>query len=313
MSALVIRESGPFSLLQDRGRFGKAALGLTTGGPLDPMAARLANRLLANHADATLIEVSFGGLHVVADGDVQLAVAGAEVPITIEGAEAPSWTVLELRDGQGLRLGFASRGCRAYLAVRGGFAIAPSFGSTATVPREHIGGLDGGPLAKGDRLPIAPAAPAERRWLPPAQRPRYHHRATVRVVPGYQQRLFSRDARRRFFGSEYRVSRLSDRMGCRLEGPAIPCSVGGILSEGIAPGAIQLPGDGQPIVMLADRQTIGGYPKIGAALSVDCAALAQLSPGDAVSFTPITTHTARRALHGARLYELARRFEASPR
>lgn len=313
MSALAIDESGPFSLLQDRGRFGRAALGLTTGGPLDPMAARLANRLLANHVDATLIEVSFGGLQVVADGDVQLAVTGAEVPITIEGAEAPSWSVLELHDGQSLRLGFASRGCRAYLAVRGGFAIAPSFGSTATVPREHVGGLDGGPLHKGDRLPIAPAAPAERRWLAPAQRPRYPRHATVRVVPGYQQRLFSREEQRRFFGSEFTVSRLSDRMGYRLEGPPVRCRVGGILSEGIAAGAIQLPGDGQPIVLLADRQTIGGYPKIGAALSVDCAALAQLSPGDAVHFTPITTDTARRALHGARLYERSRRFEAPRR
>ena len=102
-------------------------------------------------------------------------------------------------------------------------------------------------------------------------------------------------------------------MGYRLEGPPIRCEAGGILSEGIAPGAIQIPGDGQPIVLLADRQTIGGYAKIGSALSVDCAALAQLSPGDAVNFTPITTDTARRALHGAALYECSRRFEASPR
>jgi len=308
-----VRQSGPFSLLQDRGRFGQAALGLTTGGPLDPLAARLANRLLDNDVDATLIEISFGGLHVVAEGDLQLAITGAEVPISIEGTEAPPWSVLDLRDGQGLRLGFASRGCRAYLAVRGGFALSRSFGSTATVPREHIGGLNGGPLQNDDRLPVAPAQPAERRWLPPGQRPRYHRRATIRVVPGYQQCLFSRGDKRRFFDSEYRVSRLSDRMGCRLEGPPVHCSVDGILSEGIAPGAVQLPGDGQPIVLLSDRQTIGGYPKIGSALSVDCAILAQLSPGDRVRFTPITTHTARRALHGARLYEQSRRFEARPR
>lgn len=313
MSALVLRQPGPLSLLQDRGRFGQAALGLTPGGPLDPLAARLANRLLGNHIDATLIEVCFGGLDVIAEGDLQLAVTGAEVPITIDGAEAPLWSVLELRDGQALRLAFASRGCRAYLAVRGGFAIEPSFGSTATVPREHIGGLNGGALESGDRLPVAPAAPTDRRWLPPGQRPRYHRRATVRVIPGYQQRLFSRDDQRRFFGSEFQVSTLSDRMGCRLEGPAVRCNVKGILSEGIAPGAIQLPGDGQPIVLLADRQTIGGYPKIGSALSVDCAALAQLSPGNTVRFTPITTHTARRALLGARLFERSRRFEAYPR
>lgn len=313
MSALIVRSPGPFSLLQDRGRFGRAALGLTTGGPLDPLAAGLANRLLDNGPGATLIEVSFGGLEVVATGDLQLAVTGAELPITIEGEEVPSWTVLELRDGEHLRLAFASRGCRAYVAARGGFAVPPSFGSTATVPREHIGGLCGGPLRAGDRLPVTAAPPTDRRWLPPTQRPRYPRQATIRVVPGYQQRLFARDEQRRFFGSEFHVSQQSDRMGYRLEGPAIRCVVDGILSEGIAAGAVQVPGDGQPIVLLADRQTIGGYPKIGSALSLDCATLAQLTPGSSVRFTPITTDTARRALRGARLFEQSRRFEASPR
>lgn len=312
MSALVIRQPGILSLLQDRGRFGKAALGLTNGGPMDPLAAGLANRLLGNDPGATVIEVSFGGLEVVAEGDIQVAIAGATVPVLRNGDEQACWTVLDLRDGDVLTLGFAEIGCRSYLAVRGGIDVPTSFGSTATVLREGIGGLGGERLKSGDRLPAFGAARAERRWLPPRQRPRYHNRATVRVIPGYQQDAFPRLQQRRFFGSEYRVSERSDRMGYRLEGPAIACDLDGILSEGIAPGAIQVPADGQPIVLLNDRQTIGGYPKIGSALSLDCAYLAQLRPGDTVTFAPISEHTAHNALQLARVFEHSRRFEAAP-
>jgi len=308
-----VRQPGLLSLLQDRGRFGRAALGLTTGGPLDPLAAGVANRLLENEANATLIEVSFGGLELLIEGEAQVAVTGASLPLTLNGQERPLWTTLSLEDGDCLALGFSEVGCRTYLAVRGGFAVAQSFGSTATVPREGIGGLDGGPLKPGDRLPIHPATAVDARSVVPVHRPRYHHRATVRVIPGYQQQDFPRLEQRRFFGSEYRISDRSDRMGYRLEGPAIACDVQGILSEGIVPGAIQVPADGQPIVLLNDRQTIGGYPKIGAALSLDCAALAQLRPGNIVNFTPVSEHTAHNALHLARVFEASRRFEAAPR
>jgi biotin-dependent carboxylase-like uncharacterized protein len=310
VSALVVRQPGLLSLLQDRGRMGQARLGLTTGGPMDPLAAALANRLLGNEGNATLIEVSFGGLELVAEGNVQVAVTGAELPVAIEGHERPLWTTLELQDGEVLSMGFSELGCRTYLAVRGGFAVPASFGSTATVPREGIGGLNGGPLRPGDRLDVHAAQPVEGRRLALRDRPRYHQRATVRVVPGYQQQHFPRLEQRRFFGGEYRVSERSDRMGYRLEGPSITCDIKGLLSEGIAPGAIQVPADGQPIVLLNDRQTIGGYPKIGSTLSLDRAYLAQLRPGNSVTFTPISEHTAHNALHLARVFERSRRFEA---
>lgn len=312
MNALVIRQPGLLSLLQDRGRFGRAALGLTNGGPMDPLAADIANRLLDNDPSATLIEVSFGGFEAVAQGPLQVAVTGATLPVACNGAERPCWTVLNLEDGDILTLGFADTGCRSYVAVRGGIDVPASFGSTATVLREGIGGLNGGRLRVGDRLPVHDSEHIARRWLPPRQRPRYGDRTTVRVVPGYQQADFPRLQQRRFFGSEYRVSERSDRMGYRLEGPAIACDIDGILSEGIAPGAIQVPADGQPIVLLNDRQTIGGYPKIGSALSLDCAYLAQLRPGDTAIFTPISEHTAHNALHLARIFERSRRFEAAP-
>ncbi|MDP5070689.1 MAG: allophanate hydrolase, partial [Congregibacter sp.] len=194
-----------------------------------------------------------------------------------------------------------------------GFNIAESFGSSATVVREGIGGLNGQRLAVGDQLPVHPAKATERLWLAPRLRPSYHHRATVRVIPAYQYAQFPRLEQQRFFGNEYTVSDRCDRMGYRLEGPPIKCDVQGILSEGIAPGAIQVPADGQPIALLNDRQTIGGYPKIACALSLDCAALAQLRPGDTVNFTPITENYAHNALHLASAFERSRRFEPAPR
>lgn len=312
MTSAEILQPGLLSLLQDRGRFGQAALGLTTGGPMDPVAANLANRLLQNPPSATLIEVSFGGLSLRADRDLQLAITGATLPVTVNDQEQPMWQVIDLTAGATLALGFSEIGCRSYLAVRGGFAIPPSFGSSATVLRERIGGLDGARLGAGDRLPIAPSDPVQPLWLPSALRPRYHRRCTVRVVPGYQQRHFPRLEQRRFYASEYRVSERCDRMGYRLEGPGVSCDLEGILSEGIAPGAIQVPADGQPIVLLNDRQTIGGYPKLGTALSLDCAALAQLRPGDTVNFTPISEHAAHNALHLADAYEKSRRLEPAP-
>ncbi len=310
MTAISILRSGPLSLLQDRGRFGRADLGLSTGGPMDPVAAELANALLGNDRDATLIEASFGGLELRAEGALQVTVTGAELPLELNGEPCALWTVLDLTPGDVLRLHHPTRGCRSYVAVRGGFDVTPSFGSTATVLREGIGGISGAALQSGDRLTVREATPIEARRLPPDQRPAYPRRLTLRVVLGYQRSAFSDEALEEMFSSEYLVSQRSDRMGYRLEGPAVHCDIGGVLSEGIAPGAIQIPADGQPIVLLRDRQTIGGYPKIGAALSLDCAQLAQLRPGDTVNFAAIPLPAARRALRMARIVDEARRFEA---
>mgnify|MGYP003110449037 FL=1 len=307
-----MEQPGLLSLVQDQGRFGQAALGLTTGGPMDPRAAQLANLLVGNAEGASLIEVSFGGLEIIAEEDCQIAVTGAALDLTIDGAEKPLWTTLDLNEGGHLRLGYSETGCRSYLALGGALALNAEFGSTSTVLREGIGGLNGQRLQPGDRLALHPAKRRERYWLPPILRPQYHHQATLRVVPGYQQHQFPRVEQRRFYGSDYEVSQRCDRMGYRLEGPAIGCDLDGILSEGIAPGAIQVPADGQPIVLLNDRQTIGGYPKLGTVLSLDCAALGQLRAGDAVTFIPISEHGAHNALHLARVYHANQRLERAP-
>lgn len=295
--SLEVIQPGILSLLQDRGRFGAHRIGLTNGGPLDPEAFFWCNRLLDNPANATAVEVSFGGARLRARVDTFICVTGAAMPLHINDREQALWTVHRVGAGDEISLGFAERGCRAYLGVADGFTVAPSFGSSATVMRESIGGLHGDKLRSGDLLPCAAVEQRKRRYLHPASLPHYHDQVTLRVIPGYQQAHFSRLQQRRFFSHAYMVSERCDRMGYRLEGPAIQCDLEGILSEGICAGAIQIPADGQPIVLLNDRQTIGGYPKIGSALSLDTARLAQLRPGGTVHFAPISPHGAHNALH----------------
>jgi biotin-dependent carboxylase-like uncharacterized protein len=294
--SLTVSQPGLLSLLQDAGRNGQHHIGLTNGGPLDFEAYYYCNKLLGNKLDATVIEASFGGLQLQASVDTFICVTGANMPLSIDGEAKELWQVHPVRAGQTIALAFADTGCRSYLGVAGGFDIAPTFGSTATVTREKIGGLHGDKLQTGDTLPCAKVSEHKCLYLPQFRQPSYHRDVTVRVIPGYQQRHFDRYEQRRFFSHEYTVSDRCDRMGYRLEGPAIKCDIEGILSEGICFGAIQIPADGQPIVLLNDRQTIGGYPKIGSALSLDAGKLAQLTPGGTVHFAPITPHAAHNAL-----------------
>ncbi len=299
-SGLKVTKPGILTLIQDAGRFGYHGIGLTTGGPLDPLAFQWANRLCQNPLTATALEISIGGLQLEAQADTRLAVTGADMPLKINGVEKAGWQSHPVGAGDRIELGFAKQGIRAYLAVAGGFDITPQFGSTATVSREGLGGLNGDRLQAGDFLPCHHAEPGDCRRLGEQWRPVYSDEAHCRVIPGYQQQAFSRFQQRMFFSSHYSVSERCDRMGYRLEGPNIKPAVDGILSEGICLGAIQVPADGQPIVLLNDRQTIGGYPKIGSVLSLDIARLAQLQPGKLVSFEPISIDHAHSELLLAR-------------
>ncbi|KGE04906.1 5-oxoprolinase subunit C family protein [Pseudohaliea rubra] len=309
MSGLHVEDPGLLALLQDGGRRGHYRLGLTDGGPLDRQAFDLCNRLLENPAGAAAVELTFGGARFTVGIDSYLCVTGAPMPLRINGEERSTWEVHPVREGDSIALGHPPAGCRAYLGVAGGFQAEPVFGSVSTVLREGLGGLGTGKLAPGDLLPCTPAPGRRRLYLPEAAQPRYNSQVTLRVIPGYQQHHFPRLAQRRFFGSRYTVTDRADRMGYRLEGPVVRADIEGLLSEGICLGAIQLPADGQPIVLLNDRQTIGGYPKIGAALSLDLARLAQQRPGGEVVFTPITQHAAHNALHLARAFEASRSIQ----
>lgn len=287
MSGFVVTQPGLLSLLQDRGRFGAHNLGLTTGGPLDRHAFDWANRLLGNDANATCIEISFGGLSVEAKLETSFAITGASAPCQLNGETIEQWRTHDINPGDRLEIGFTTSGTRCYLGVSGGFEIAPSFGSSSTVVREKIGGLGGGKLQAHDELPCRSQKIDRHLRLAEADRPDYTDGAELRVVPGYQQAAFDHVHQWRFFSSEYRLTERCDRMGFRLEGEVIHSGIVGMLSEGICHGAIQIPADGQPIVLMNDRQTIGGYPKIGSVIPQDTARLAQLSPGASVRFREI--------------------------
>jgi biotin-dependent carboxylase-like uncharacterized protein len=288
MSGFSVRQPGLLTLIQDRGRFGAHNLGLTNGGPLDSLAFDWANRLLGNDSNASVLEISFGGLSLEAGVDTSIVITGAEMPCKINGELINQWQTHSISRGDAIELGYVTNGTRAYLSVAGGFDITPSFGSTATVVRENIGGLNGDKLQVGDLLPCASVALSQHYCLGSEARPQYGNSATLRVVPGYQQDAFDATQQWRFFNSEYRVSDRCDRMGFRLEGEAIHSGMVGMLSEGICHGAIQIPADGQPIVLMNDRQTVGGYPKIGSVIPLDTAKLAQLSPGATIRFESIS-------------------------
>ena len=301
-SGFAVLQPGIFSLIEDAGRFGMHGFGLTTGGPLDRNAFRWANRLCANPPNCAAIEITVGGLVLQSNVNTTIAVSGASMPLTINRQPKALWRSHRVIAGDRIELGFATAGTRAYLAVAGGFQIEAIFNSVASVPRESLGGLhrDGSPLRADDLLPCPDQkdkSQSPELRLPQRLQPDYSsNRALLRVIPGYQQALFSDLQKQRFFSSEYRVTESCDRMGYRLSGAAIAPSADGILSEGICLGAIQVPADGQPIVLLNDRQTIGGYPKLGSVLSLDIGKLAQLAPGGTVRFEAISIEQAHNQL-----------------
>ncbi|WP_088330036.1 biotin-dependent carboxyltransferase family protein [Lacimicrobium sp. SS2-24] len=312
MSGIVIENPGMLALLTDQGRMGQAHLGLTTGGPMDPFAFTLANALVGNPTNATVIETTLGNLSVRANKDILIAVTGAPTPLQIAGQPCALWQRHSVKKGQVIEIGAPTEGLRNYLAIGGGLTVDAEFGSTSTVLREGIGGLRGQKLQQGDTLAVGQSATPHRDCaLPQSAIPTYHADAPLRLVTGYQYEQFSVTSRSRFFNSQYRISDQADRMGYRLTGPAIPAASRALLSEGIALGAVQVPADGQPIILLNDRQTIGGYPKLGSVLAMDCARLSQWRPGTTLSFEPISIEQAHNLLHlhHAKLTRLLQQLE----
>jgi len=295
--SLKVIQPGILSLLQDAGRFGKHNIGLTNGGPLDKLSFDWANRLLDNDANACVIEVSVGGLSLEATIDTQIAVTGGDAQLSINQTPVASWRSHSIKAGDKIAFAFAQTATRHYLAVKGGFNIEPMFGSIATVAREKLGGLNGQALVAGDELPCsATASNNEELSVAAKDRPQYTGDITLRVVLGYQQDAFDQLQQARFFNSEFTISDSIDRMGFRLTGPEIKSSLSGILSEGICYGAIQVPADGQPIILLNDRQTIGGYPKIGSVFSLDIPKLTQRLSGTKINFEAISMNDAQSEL-----------------
>lgn len=300
MSGLFVVEPGLLTTVQDLGRFGHQRVGVPPSGAMDRAAFLVANRLVGNPDGAAALECTIKGPRLEVRHAVVVAVTGAPMGFTVNGQEAPSWTAVGVRPGDVLGFQMASAGCRAYLAVAGGIDVPLALGSRATYLRGRLGGLGGRALQKGDALPVgapAPGAGREGRTVPAALRPAYPAERECRVILGPQDDRFTAEGIRAFLEGPYDVTPQADRMGYRLKGPAITHARGhDIVSDGIPLGGVQVPGEGQPIVLLVDRQTTGGYTKIATVIGVDIGAIGQTRPGQRIRFRRVTLEDAHAAL-----------------
>ncbi|WP_213876782.1 biotin-dependent carboxyltransferase family protein [Pseudomonas sp. dw_358] len=283
MSRLTVQASTPLCLLQDAGRFGVRHLGVTQGGALDWVAMAWANWLLGNAPGAAVVEVALGGLTLLAEEDCQLALAGADLDARIDGEPLQPWRNFMLRRGQALQLHLRLSGARAYLAAPGGFDAPTVLGSCSTVVREALGGLDGQGRALQVGATLGYRGPlGQTRGMPRGVTPVYSDMPRLDLIMGAQLGEFAGQSLFDAFNLPWTLDSRGDRMGIRLSGPALQYQGKALISEGIPLGGVQVPPDGQPIVLLNDRQTIGGYPRLGALTPLALARLAQCLPGDEV-------------------------------
>jgi len=277
-----VSRAGPLALLQDAGRFQVRHLGVTQGGPADLHAWAWANHLTDNPWGSAALEVTFGGLKLVAERDLTIALTGADLGIRHNDKAAPRWRTLAISKGDILTFGTPVNGLRSYLAVAGGFCGDSVMGSASCVVREQLGGFDGQgtSLRENDALTVNPVKNRpEGRVAPEAEQRDYRQTTTLDLLPGAQVAAFAGKSLYDAFNAQWQVDQRADRMGVRLTGPKLRCSIASLVSEGISLGAVQVPPDGQPIALLNDRQTIGGYPRLGNLTPLAASRLAQCMPG----------------------------------
>ena len=297
MSLLSVQEGGPLTTIQDAGRFGHLRVGIPTSGPMDREAFLLANRLVGNPDDAAVLECTLVGPRLELTDARLIAVTGADMSPTVNGAAIPMWEAVPLKAGDVLRLGPARAGVRGYVAVAGGLDTPRVLGSRSTYVRGRLGGLGGRALRKGDRLPLGAPAPARPRRLRAGRAPAYGTEAEVAVTLGPQDDRFTAAGIAALLEGPYELLPQSDRMGARLKGPFIEHTRGhDIVSDGVPMGGIQVIGEGQPIVLLADRQSAGGYTKIATVCSFDLGRIAQLKSGGRLAFRRVTVAEAHAML-----------------
>lgn len=282
---LVIIEASPLTTLQDLGRAGWARYGVPHCGAMDSVALRAANRLVGNSDGEAGIETSLGDLVVEATDDCVVAATGTGYDLYVSGRQLPLWMSVRVRRGQVIELQKRWGGCWAYLAVSGGLQCPVVLGARATYTRGNFGGLEGRSLRGGDSLPVGPISTTltalAGREIEERNRPAYSTAPTIEVILGPQQDYFASETVDIFLSSEYQILATSDRMGYRLEGRTLSVSKGAdIISDGMVMGSVQVPASGQPIVMMADGPTTGGYPKIAAVISADLPLVAQCAPGE---------------------------------
>lgn len=300
MSAeLIVERAGPQAIVVDRGRFGYRHEGIAWCGPADALAHEVANVLLVNDGNAATLECMFGDMEVRFSDARAFALTGAPCEATLDGKPCGWWAKHVARAGSMLTLRVPKRGVFSYLAVSGGIAVPLALGSRTTDRVARIGGHEGRALRGGDRLALGIAAiPASGAFAvaPPEQRER------VRVIPCGEIDRFDEASRTRFFAQPWRVGHESNRMGYRLHGEALRYDGEELGSHAVFPGVVQVPPSGEPIVLLADAQTTGGYPKAGVAIESDLRSIAQARPGDTIVFAPVDRAEAARASARRRAY-----------
>ncbi len=277
-----------FVTIQDRGRFSYSHLGVSNSGVMDEYAYFIANKLLKNSLDTNILEIGCSNVIFKVNKSTTISITGANCEFFINDELKSIWQNHSVKKGDILKIGKILNGNWSYLAVKDGFYLKKELGSFSTTIKENLGGLDGNRLKIGDVLPFNKSKKLAKSFLKNELIPKYEDELILRVLLSSQYKEFSKIELEKFFSNTYLVTKEFNRMACKLDGKAINCNIDGIISEGISYGSIQIPKDGKPIILLKERQTIGGYPKIGSILTIDCFKLSQAKFNTQVKFKEIS-------------------------
>ncbi len=298
MTIMKIVKPGMYTTIQDVGRYNYQKSGMTASGAMDQFSLRVANILVGNSDSEACLEATLFGLKIKFEGDALIAVTGANLQPMLNGMAIEMWSGVKVLDGDELSFGTAKSGCRSYIAIARGIDVPEVMGSKSTYVKGNVGGFEGRMLRAGDEIKIGSVDEnncTSIKKLPIGLIPSYSKDNIVRVVMGPQDDYFTKDGIYTFLDYEYEVTNEADRMGYRLSGPKIFHKIGAdIISDGITMGSVQIPGDGAPIIMMADRQTTGGYTKIATIITPDINIVGQLKPGDSIRFKLISIEEAHR-------------------
>lgn len=306
-----VLQPGMLATIQDLGRYGLQKFGVIVGGAMDANSLRIANLLVDNSENEGALEVTLFGTTLLFESDELIAITGGNLQPTIDGVKAPMWRPLLVRKGSVLKFGAAISGCRAYVSFSGGIKIPKAMGSKSTYIRAGIGGFKGRKMQKNDVFECnkrTKSGEALFKHLQIKENPlswavhytpfvTFTKTQTIRFIKGSEYERFDNDSLKKFFSTPYTITTHADRMGYRLDGESISLKDPfELLSEGVTFGTIQVPSNGQPIILMADRQTTGGYPKIGQVITADLPSLAQMQTNDQIYFKEVTLEDAQWAL-----------------
>ncbi|MGQ9506230.1 MAG: biotin-dependent carboxyltransferase family protein [Candidatus Bathycorpusculaceae bacterium] len=294
MQVFQVLKPGLFTTVQDLGRYGYLKYGVPISGAMDTSALIAANLLVENNPNDACLEITLIGPELKALTKTYVAITGGDAEPKINCESVPMWQTLQVKEGDIISFGKMKSGCRAYLSIRGGINTPLVLGSRSTYVRGGFGGINGRQLRSGDVIEGFATSPLKTRYLMPKELiPKYNGKFTVRVVLGPQADMFNENGIKTFLSNLYKVTSEADRMGYRLEGPPIEHKgKADIVSDALLPGAIQVPKNGKPILIMRDAQTTGGYPKIAVAITPDISLLGQAKPNDTIEFSKITMQLA---------------------